>query len=157
LEWWHLFAHQCSVAGYLIRKVDCSTFQRCGGVFSFFQISPKGSDAVSGNKDVLLSPLALPSTSLSLKPCHRLQLDTKPEVAQKKNRTGRGSNPLSMVRDLLINKENWQDMVSKEQYQFPGVSTHATLNTVLFSSDISQLPKYVELKPHFLWEEIKEN
>jgi len=79
----------------------------------FFEISPKGSDAISGNKDILLPPLGLPSTSLLLKPCHRLQLDTNTEVAQKKKHTGRGSNPLSMVRDLLRKLAN---IVSKEQY-----------------------------------------
>ena len=34
LEWWRQFARQCSVAGYLDRKVDCGTFQgRQAGVY----------------------------------------------------------------------------------------------------------------------------
>ena len=155
LEWWRLFARQCSVAGYLIRKVDCGTFQgRHGGVFSYFEVSPKGRDTIAGDKDVLLPPLVL-SALIPSKRCHGLQSGTQLEAVQKKKRTGRGSNPLSTVRDLVSNKENWQHITSKEQHQLPGVSTRATLNTIFFSSDISQLPQYVEEKPHFLWEDIQ--
>ena len=155
LEWWRSFARQCSVAGYLNRKVDCGTFQgRHGGVFSYFEVSPKGRSTIAGDEDVLLPPLDLSVTSIPSKRSHGSQSDNQLEV-QKKKRTGRGSNPLSTVRDLMNNKENWQDITSKEQYQYPGVSTHATLNKIYFSSDISQLPQYVEEKPHFLWEDIQ--
>jgi len=66
-----------------------------------------------------------------------------------------GHNPLSKIRELLSNKENWQNITLKEQYQFPGFSTEATSNKLLFCSDISKLPQYVATKPHFLWNDIQ--
>ena len=152
LEWWRLFARQCSGAGFLERKVDCGTFQgRQAGVFSSFEVSPKGREMIAGNDDVLLPPLDVSATLTPLYSCHAV----KKLADVKKKRTGRGSNPLSIVRDLMTNKENWQNITSKEQYQYPGVLTHASLNTILYSSDISQLPQYIEEKPHFLWEDVQ--
>ena len=57
---------------------------------------------------------------------------------------------MSKIRELLSDKENWQEITSKEQYQFLGVSTEATLNKLLFCEDISKLPQYVAANPHFL-------
>ena len=58
LEWWHQFARQCSVAGYLNRKVDYGTFQgRQAGVFSYYEVAEKRKDAIANNKEVLLPPI----------------------------------------------------------------------------------------------------
>ena len=51
--------------------------------------------------------------------------------------------------------DNCQEIISKEQYQFPGVSINAQSNTLLYSKDISKVPQYVASKPHFLWEDIQ--
>jgi len=154
MDWWRLFARQCSVAGYLYRKVDCGTFQgRQAGVFTYFKATSKGRDAIASNKEVMLPPLPMQQEDVALK--HHSTLKYPNETVQKKKRVGRGSNPLSNIRELLSDKENWQDITSKEQYQFPGVSTEATLNKLLFCTDISKLPQYVATKPHFLWEDIQ--
>jgi len=81
-------------------------------VFSYFEVSPKGRSTIAGDEDVLLPPLDLSVTSIPSKHCHGSQSDNQLEV-QKKKRTGRGSNPLSTVRHLMNNKENWQDISSK--------------------------------------------
>ena len=153
LEWWRLFTRQCSVAGYLSRKVDCGTFQgRQAGVFAYFKVTRKGQDAISNNKEVMLPPLLL-QEDVALK--HQPVSERRHESAEKKKRVGRGSNPLFTIRNLLNDKENWQDITSKKQYQFPGVTTEATSNKLLFSKDISKLPQYVAAKPHFLWDDIQ--
>ena len=60
LEWWRQFARQCSVAGYLDRKVDCGTFQdRQAGVFSYYEVAQKGRDAVINKKEVYCQPFPI--------------------------------------------------------------------------------------------------
>ena len=112
LEWWHQFARQCSVAGYLDRKVDCG---------SYF--------------------------SRSTSRC--IFLLWKEKKKWRKKRFGRGSNPLSVAKELMKSQDNWQEIISKEQYQFPGVSINAQSSAVLYSKDISKLPeekKFVQQK-----------
>ena len=152
LEWWRQFARQCSVAGYLARKVDCGTFQgRQAGVFAYYEVTQQGRDAVANGKEVLLPPI--PTLSHS-KP-KRLQGNSTGEDGEKKKRVGRGSNPLSTVKALLKSQDNWQEIISKEQYQFPGVSLSGQGNTLLYCKDISKLPQYLNSKPHFLWDDIQ--
>ena len=74
---------------------------------------------------------------------------------EKKKRVGRGSNPLSVAKELMKLPDNWQKIVSKEQYQFPGVSNDTQSNTLLYNKDISKLPQYIASKPHFLCEDIQ--
>ena len=62
---------------------------------------------------------------------------------EKKKRVGRGSNPLSVAKELMKLPDNWQEIVSKEQYQFLGVSNDTQSNTLLYSKDISKLPQYI--------------
>ena len=155
LEWWRQFARQCSVAGYLDRKVDCGTFQgRQAGVFSYYEVAQKGRDAIATNKEVLLPPIAKFDVATLATPKSFQELSKGKEM-EKKKRVGRGSNPLSVAKELMKSPDNWQEIVSKEQYQFPGVSINTQRNTLLYSKDISKLPQYVASKPHFLWKDIQ--
>ena len=155
LEWWRQFARQCSVAGYLVRKVDCGTFQgRQAAVFSYYAVTQEGRDAVVNSKEVLLPPIpnqaeCILSTQKSLQGC------SNEKGNEKKKRVGRGSNPLSIAKALMVSQDSWREITSKEQYQFPGVSTSGQSNILLYSKDISKLPQYVASKPHFLWEDIQ--
>ena len=51
--------------------------------------------------------------------------------------------------------DNWQEIITKEQHQFPGVSVSGQSNMLLYSKDVSKLPQYVASKPHFLWNDIQ--
>ena len=118
---------------------------------SCYEVAQKGRDAIASTKEVLLPPigefnLATPATPQGL---------SKGKEIEKKKRVGRGSNPLSVAKELMKCPDNWQEIVSKEQYQFPGVSIDTQSNTLLYSKDISKLPQYVASKPHFLWEDIQ--
>ena len=85
----------------------------------------------------------------------QLQGFSKEKEIEKKKQVGRGSNPLSVAKELMKSQDNWQEVISKEQYQFPAVSINAQGNTLLCTAVTSCLSSYVVSKPHFLWEDIQ--
>ena len=97
------------------RKVDCGTFQgRKAGVFSYYEVAQKGRDAIINKKEVLLPPISnLAATPTALK---IFQGSAKGKEMEKKKRVGRGSNPLSVAKESMKLPDNWQEIVSKEQY-----------------------------------------
>ena len=78
----------------------------------------------------------------------------KENKVDRKKRVGRGSNLLSVIKMLMKSHDNWQEIITKEQYQFPRVSVSGQSNMLLYSKDVSMLPPYVASKPHFLWDDI---
>ena len=79
----------------------------------------------------------------------------KENEVDRKKRVCRGSNPLSVVKILIKSHDNWQEIITKEQYQFPGVAVSGQSNILLYSKVVSKLPQYVASKPHFLWDDIQ--
>ena len=81
----------------------------------------------------------------------------KENEVDRKKRVGHGSNPwpLPVVRMLMKCHDNWREIITKEQYQFPGVSVNGQSSMLLYSKDVSKLPQYVVSKPHFLWDDIQ--
>ena len=154
LEWWRQFARQCSVAGYLVRKVDCGTFQgRQAGVFSYYEVTQEGRGTVANNKEVQLPPI--PNQAAEFRCSTSVGNSVKENEVDRKKRVGHGSNPLSVVKMLMKSHDNWQEIITKEQYQFPGVSVSGQSSMLLYSKDVSKLPQYVASKPHFLWDDIQ--
>ena len=74
----------------------------------------------------------------------------KENEVDRKKPVGHGSNPLSVVKMLMKSNDNWKEIFTKEQYQFPGVSVSGQSNMLLHSKDVSKLPQYVASKPYFL-------
>ena len=154
LEWWRQFARQCSVAGYLVRKVDCGTFQgRQAGVFSYYEGTQEGRGTVANNNEVQLPPI--PNQAAEFRCSTSVGNSVKENEVDRKKRVGRGSNPLSVVKMLMKSHDNWQEIITIEQYQFPGVSVSGQSSMLLYSKDVSKLPQYVASKPHFLWDDIQ--
>ena len=149
LEWWHWFARQCSVAGYLTKKVDCGTFhRRQAGVFSFFAVTDKGSDTIANKKDVLLPPLPIQVVDrvshVTAKPDHFA-------IAQKKACR-------SWEQSIVYGQRaTWrQRKLAKHCFKGPvSFPRSVTINSILFCKDISQLPQCVATTPHLLWEDIQ--
>ena len=137
LEWWRQFARQCSVAGYLDRKVDCGTFQgQQAGVFFYYEVAQKGRDAIANKKEVLLPPiakfnLATPGTPKSFRGL------SKGKEMEKKKCVGRSSNPLSVAKELikspdkLFQKSNISFQVFQSTHRETLYSTVKTLATCL--------------------------
>ena len=142
------------MAEYLARKVDCGTFQgRQAGVFSYYEVTQEGKGTIANNKEIQLPPISNQAAEFRY-PTSVGNLIKENEVDRKK-RVGHGSDPLSMVKMLIKSHDNWQEIITKEQYQFPGVSVSGQSNMLLYSKDVSKLRQYVASKPHFLWDDIQ--
>ena len=114
MEWWRQFARQCSVAGYLVRKVDCGTFQgRQAGVFSYYEVTQEGRGTVANNKEVQLPPI--PNQAAEFRCSTSVGNSVKENEVDRKKRVGHGSNPLSVVKMLMKSHDNWQEVITKEQ------------------------------------------
>ena len=139
MEWWRKFARQCSVAGYLVRKVDCGTFQgRQAGVFSYYEVTQEGRGTVANNNEVQLPPI--PNQAAEFRCSTSVGNSVKENEVNRKKRVGHGGNPLSVVKMLMKSHDNWQEIITKEQYQFPGVSVSGQSSMLLYSKDVSKLP-----------------
>ena len=135
----------------ILRNVDYGTFQgRQAGVFSYYEVTQEGRGTVTNNKEVQLPPI--PNQAAEFRCSTSVGNSVKQNEVDRKKCVGRA---LSVVKMLMKSHDNWQEIITKEQYQFPGVSVSGQSSMLLYSKDVSKLPQYVASKPHFLWYDIQ--
>ena len=62
---------------------------------------------------------------------------------------------LPLVKKLLESKENWKEIIDKENYQFFGTFSFPSQNMLWYVEDISKLPHYTASDPDFLWSDVQ--
>jgi len=73
----------------------------------------------------------------------------------KKSRQGRGTHGLTIVRQLLLDRENWKIIQSKHDYQFPGVFEDEQMQAIYYTPDVFKLDEADLSNPHFMWDDIQ--
>ena len=59
------------------------------------------------------------------------------------------------IKKLLLDKENWQNISEKCDYQFPGVFSSPQMQGAFYSDDCKKLPQSSDSNPHFLLDDIQ--
>lgn len=73
----------------------------------------------------------------------------------KKKRVGKGSNILTIVRQLLAESENWMIVNDdKNCYHYPGVFQNEVIQQLWYVQDIYALQQSCE-DPHYIWKDIQ--
>ena len=72
--------------------------------------------------------------------------------AKKTIRAGKGSHGLGIIKKLVEEKENWEKVTTKSDYQFPGVFTSATFQRAFYTPNCRELPQSSG-NAHFLWDD----
>ena len=73
----------------------------------------------------------------------------------KSTRAGNGTHSLVTIKKLLLDKENWQNISEKCDYQFPGVFSSPQMQGAFYSDDCKKLPQSGDSNPHFLLDDIQ--
>ena len=120
----------------------------------------------------LLNPLQVSSSGLDYMDYpHELCLPTlpdhqvacisngdKPEASTNKStstRESKGAQALPVIRSLLSDHQNWFDIDTPEDYQYPGLFRHSHPQRVAHCKDVTTLPFYNKSNQHFLFEDIQ--
>ena len=66
---------------------------------------------------------------------------------------------LPILKKLLQENINWMEIYkdNKEVYQYPGLFDSELGNLLYFVPDISKLPHYPDMEPHFIWSDIQKS
>ena len=70
-------------------------------------------------------------------------------------RESKGSQSLPVIRSLLSQSENWFEITTPDDYQYPGVFQHEHPQRVAFCPDVTSLPFYDASNEHFLFDDIQ--
>ena len=70
-------------------------------------------------------------------------------------RKSKGTQALPIIRTLLSQSENWFEITSPDDYQYPGVFQQDHPRRVAFCSDVTSLPFYDASNEHFLFDDIQ--
>ena len=147
ISFWRSFLRQCSAAGLvdyeLKSMIKPSGYYAVNGVY---YNNSQGREAANSSDPVLLpvggadghhrecaSSTAISSQSL-----------------ESRKRIGKGSNILSIVRNLLTEPEDWLKVEDKSSYHFPGVYKKLTQQHLYYLEDFTKLGQCCD-DPHFLW------
>lgn len=114
-----MFIRQCAAAGYITRNVNPATFGTVQGSYASLKVMDKGRTSTTGDSQVFLPVLNV----LVLKECASSSHCSSPTGKQGRKRIGKGRHMLLILKKLIEDKENWQDLSKshKECYQYPGL------------------------------------
>ena len=121
--WWRKFIRQCHVAGYIDKQLK-SIIKKSGHSYSIqgvYHVLPKAAEHLANEDSHILLRMAseqdIPrQKSLGGKSIHCNGESSKGQSC----RVGKGTHGLSIVRNLLADKENWIVPTTKSQWHFSG-------------------------------------
>ena len=113
INFWHRFMKQCYVLSLVAYKLK-SMIKKSGfyAVHGIYHVSQKGKEAVDKDEPVILPVSFSDITSLKASsPFQSPGVYANHESKEKRVRNGKGCNILSVVHTLLLEAENWMQVV----------------------------------------------
>ena len=153
-NWWRLFIRKCHVLGY-VRKELKSIIKKSQhyGIQAIIAKTDLGIAAVDSGQPLILPDLL---TEKERKGTNARSFGAS--QAESSNRkilcVGKGSHGVTVIKKMLLDKENWTQISSKEQYQFPGIFSTPHTHVVFYTPNCMNLPQSSS-NPHFMWEDIQ--
>jgi len=72
-----------------------------------------------------------------------------------KMRNGKGTPPLLIVRRLMNERENWKEVMSKKDYQYPGIFSSAQMQYIFFAPRHAKLQQSPDHDLNFMWHNVQ--
>ena len=152
---------QCHVVGLVNRKLK-SVVKRSGhySVFGKYEVTPKGRDWLSDEKkDSLMMPSCdtLDSTLSANPTASEASSEGVSEnpLNSKRVRHGKGTHAIITIRKMMSDKENWVQINTAKEYQYPGVFSDEQKQCVYYTYNYTELSSSSEPNLHFLWNDIQ--
>ena len=161
ITFWRTFIKQCHVVSLI--KLELKSMIKANGTYAvngiYYPLS-KGKELCESEEGFILlsqySQQQIGSLSSHLNQHHDLVHVTPDKDTRflKRNRDGKGSHVLTIVRKCLNESENWLRTETKKEYRFPGVYPSKCQQQLFYVSDISALEQTCE-DSHFIWKDIQ--
>lgn len=152
-KWWRVFIRKCHVLG-LVKKELKSIIKKSQhyGIQGIIYKTTEGNSAIESGQKLMLPQHRDDGNKLynTSRP-NTLQPDDHGESSRKKS-THEG-NGISTIRRLLEDHENWHEISSKNDYQFPGVFSTPSMQRSFYTPNCMNLPQSTS-NLHYMWEDI---
>ena len=155
--WWRTFMHQCNVLGLVQRELKSIKKQsQHYSVQGLYKVTSQGAEFIT-NEEKLIIPInkhnKVPSKT---NPSRTTQTQTQSSnPPNRRVRKGKGIHGLTVVRQLIECKENWQMITEKADYQFLGVFKSEQNQVIMYTSDCRKVGQSCNKKYHFMWDDIQ--
>lgn len=157
--WWRIFMRKCHVLGCAQRKlVSLIKESKHYSIQGIICKTARGEDIVKSGKNFSIMQLESESCEISdfthtKKQPQALSSACSPTTS-KRVRKGKGTHSITIIKKLMEDKENWQRITDKKQYQFPGNFDCRQRQRMLYSPDCRELVQSCS-NMHFLWDDIQ--
>lgn len=148
--WWRVFMRKCFILGLVNRQLKSIIKQNQHyAVQGVFTITSEGREHVENGMELII-PI-----NMYNHPHHTNNQATKNAGKKVATKKGKGTRGLSVLKNLLQDKENWKTITTKSDYQFPGVFDSPLQPTLMYTPDCKSLAQSCQSNPHFIWDDIQ--
>ena len=150
---------QCHVLGLVERELKSIKKQsQHYSVQGLYKISSQGTQFINNGEKLSIPINKHNQVPSQTNPSKTTLTQNQPQSSNpptKRVRKGKGTHGLTIVRQLIECKENWQTITEKADYQFPGVFKHEQNQAIMHTSDCRKLGQSCNKKYHFMWDDIQ--
>ena len=145
---WHVL---CLVHRELHSIVKKSGHHSIQGIYV---VLSKAREALSSDEPLLL-PDVLKETGTTRQQLRPDVHDKSASSSVAKKRCGKGTHGLTLVRELMTDKENWTIINFKRDYQFPGFYEKEQNQSIFYTPNALERDQADTSNPHFMWDDIQ--
>lgn len=155
IEEWCTLIRQAWLLGFLHRKLSIGngTNMLASVAFATFSVSSTGMDHLTA-KVVLLCFQMNPVTSEE-KSGEKKKEETNTSNSVSKQRKGQGCHVLTTLKKLIADNKYWFAVTNSDGYNYPGVFHEPYPKRLGYCEDITKLPNYDKIDPHFMFSDIQ--
>ena len=156
-KWWRTFMRQCHVLGLVNKELKSIIKQsQHYGIQGVYFTTQHGKQLIeTGDKlEIKTNMFNLSNDKIvSQKGKATKGPSAANSTAEKKVRKGKGTHGLNVIRALIEDKENWEEITTKHAYQFPGVFESPKMQRVYYTPNCTELEQSCSTNHHFLWDD----
>ena len=137
---WRRFIKQCHVLSLI--ELELKSMIKDNGHYSIqgiYMTLPKGR-SMAESEDPLMLPCDSSNSTLNIQESAppKSKISSRP-LEEKRNRVGKGSYTLSLVRKFLKEPENWKKVDTTKCYHFPGAFQKKCIQQLYYIPDVAKL------------------
>ena len=156
IEKWRTLIRQAWLLGFLHRKLSIGngTNMLASIAFATFSVSSTGMDRLTEGQG---SPVMLPMNPVTSEEQsgEKKKEETNTSNSVSKQRKGQGCHVLTTLKKLIADKEYWFAITNSDGYNYPGVFHEPYPKRLGYCEDITKLPNYDKIDPHFMFSDIQ--
>ena len=121
-----------------------------------YKITSQGAEFITNGEKLIIPINKHNKVPSKTNPSRTIQTQTQSSnPPNKRVRKGKGTHSLTVVRQLIECKVNWQTITEKADYQFLGVFKSEQNQVIMHTSDCRKLGQSCNKRYHFMWDGIQ--